>query len=626
MDYNKTSKEILKLVGGEENIQHVIHCMTRLRFNLYDNSKVDRDKLEKVPGVLGANVSSDQFQVIIGNDVSKVYNVILEISGIDGRSKAQQTSGKKKNVLNSIFDVISGVFTPILPAIAGAGMIKGLLAVALTFGWISSNSQTYIILNAIGDGAYYFIPILLAVSAARKFGSNPYVAAAIGAAILHPTLTQLLGSGEEISLIGLPITAVTYASSVIPILLAIWISSYVEKWIDRIIPPALKLILVPTFTLLIVVPVTLIVVGPLGAIIGNWLSMGVGTFFEHGGIFAGLLLGGTWSLIIMTGMHYAFNPIMMNNITQNGYDHLFPSMFMANMGQAGGAFAVFLRSKNKSFKSLALSTSVSALMGITEPAMYGVNMRLKKPFIGALIGGAIGGAYYSAVGVKYFIVGGNFGLPGIASFIGPKFLYAIIGFPLAFIAGTIAAFIFGFEDIEGEKESNTSSNKENEDRDVKSERIVAVEELYSPLKGEVKALNEVNDAVFSTGLMGKGAAIYPEEGKVVSPVSGVITTIFKTKHAIGITSDNGAEILIHVGLDTVQLEGKYFTAHVKDGDVVNAGDTLVTFDMEAIREEGYDLITPIIITNQDRYLSISPVKEGKIDIKEKFLVLHISEG
>lgn len=622
MDYNKTSKEILQLVGGEENVQNLIHCMTRLRFNLYDNSKVDRDKLEKVPGVMGVNISGDQFQLIIGNNVSEVYKAILENSTLDGNSKAQQASDKKKNVLNSIFDVISGVFTPILPAIAGAGMIKGLLAVALTFGWISSNSQTYIILNAIGDGTYYFIPILLAVSAARKFGSNPYTAAAIGAAILHPTLTQLLGSGKEISFIGLPVPAVIYSSSVIPILLAIWISSYVEKWIDRIIPAALKLILVPTFTLLIVVPVTLMTVGPLGAIIGNWLSMGVGAFFEYGGIFAGLILGGTWSVIIMTGMQYAFNPIMMNNITKNGYDYLFPSMFMANMGQAGASFAVFLKSKNKSFKSLALSTSVSALMGITEPAMYGVNMRLKKPFIAALIGGATGGAYYSAVGVKYFIVGGNFGLPGIASFIGPKFLYAVIGFPLAFVAGTIAAFILGFEDVEEEVKSNTTSTKENEDRDVKPEEIVALEELYSPLKGKVKALNEVNDAVFSTGLMGKGAAILPEEGKVVSPVSGTITTIFKTKHAIGITSNNGAEILIHVGLDTVQLEGKYFTAHVEDGDVVAAGDTLVTFDMEAIKAEGYDLITPVIITNQDHYRSVSPVKEGKINIKEKFLVLH----
>lgn len=622
MDYHKTSKEILQLVGGEENVQSLTHCMTRLRFNLYDSSKVDREKLGKVPGVMGKNDSGDQFQLIIGNNVSKVYKAILENSNLDGISKTQRASGEKKKVLSSIFDVISGVFTPILPAIAGAGMIKGILAVALIFGWISNNSQTYIILNAIGDGAFYFLPILLAISAARKFGSNPYIATAIGAAILHPSITELLGSGQEISFMGLPVTAVTYSYSVIPILLSIWIASYVEKWVDKIIPSVLKLILVPTFTLLIVLPVTLITVGPLGAIIGNWLSMGVGAFFEHGGIFAGLILGGTWSLIIMTGMHYAFNPIMINNISQNGYDYLFPSMFMANMGQAGAAFAVFLRSKNKSFKSLALSTSMTALMGITEPAMYGVNARLKRPFVGALVGGAIGGAYYSLLSVKLFVIPGNVGLPGIASFIGPTFLYAVAGFPLAFAAGTIAAFILGFEDVEAEEE-NTTSVEEKKDGEEKSEEMTAVEELYSPLKGEVKALSEVNDAVFSSGMMGEGTAIQPEEGKVVSPVSGQITTIFKTKHAIGITSDQGAEILIHVGINTVQLEGKYFTAHVKDGDSVNVGDLLVTFDMEAIQAEGYDIITPVIITNQDRYQSVSPVKKGKVNVEEEFLVLHV---
>jgi PTS system beta-glucosides-specific IIC component len=270
-----------------------------------------------------------------------------------------------------------------------------------------------------------------------------------------------------------------------------------------------------------------------------------------------------------------------------------------------------------------MTTSLTAIMGITEPAMYGINMRLKKPFIGGLVGGAVGGAYYSALGVKYFILGGNAGLPGLASFIGPTFMYAVIGFPIAFVAGAVAAFIIGFEDVEGEEEASESATENNEKRDAKSEVIVAAEELRSPLKGKVKALSEVNDAVFSSGAMGVGAAIQPEEGKVVSPVSGRVTTLFRTKHAIGITSDNGAEILIHVGIDTVELGGKYFTAHVEDGDIVNVGDTLVTFNMEAIQAEGYDLVTPVIITNQDRYQSISPVTEGKVNITERLLALHV---
>ncbi|POM99416.1 PTS beta-glucoside transporter subunit EIIBCA [Bacillus halotolerans] len=611
MDYDKLSRDILQLAGGEENVQRVIHCMTRLRFNLYDNSSADRSQLEQLPGVMGTNISGEQFQIIIGNDVPKVYQAILQNSSLSDE-KSAGASGQKKNVLSAVFDVISGVFTPILPAIAGAGMIKGLVALAVTFGWMAEESQVHVILSAVGDGAFYFLPLLLAMSAARKFGSNPYVAAAIAAAILHPDLTALLSSGKSISFIGLPVTAATYSSTVIPILLAIWIASYVEKWIDRITHSSLKLIVVPTLTLLIVVPLTLITVGPLGAILGEYLSVGVNYLFDHAGLVAMILLAGTFSLIIMTGMHYALVPIMINNIAQNGHDYLLPAMFLANMGQAGASFAVFLRSRNKKFKSLALTTSVTALMGITEPAMYGVNMRLKKPFAAALLGGAAGGAFYGVTGVASYIVGGNAGLPSIPVFIGPTFIYAIIGLVIAFVAGTAAAYLIGFEDIPSESNQQPS---------VTNGHQGSGEIIHSPIKGEVKALSEVNDGVFSAGIMGKGFAIEPEEGEVVSPVYGSVTTVFKTKHAIGITSDQGAEILIHIGLDTVKLEGQWFTAHVKEGDKVAPGDPLVSFDLEQIKAAGYDVITPVIVTNTDRY-SFSPVKEiGRVQTKEALLAL-----
>ncbi|MCC2115772.1 beta-glucoside-specific PTS transporter subunit IIABC [Bacillus halotolerans] len=610
MDYDKLSRDILQLAGGEENVQRVIHCMTRLRFNLYDNSKADRSQLEQLPGVMGTNISGEQFQIIIGNDVPKVYQAILQNSSLSDE-KSAVASGQKKNVLSAVFDVISGVFTPILPAIAGAGMIKGLVALAVTFGWMAEKSQVHVILSAVGDGAFYFLPLLLAMSAARKFGSNPYVAAAIAAAILHPDLTALLSSGKSISFIGLPVTAATYSSTVIPILLAIWIASYVEKWIDRITHSSLKLIVVPTLTLLIVVPLTLITVGPLGAILGEYLSVGVNYLFDHAGLVAMILLAGTFSLIIMTGMHYALVPIMINNIAQNGHDYLLPAMFLANMGQAGASFAVFLRSRNKKFKSLALTTSVTALMGITEPAMYGVNMRLKKPFAAALLGGAAGGAFYGVTGVASYIVGGNAGLPSIPVFIGPTFIYAIIGLVIAFVAGTAAAYLIGFEDVPSESDQPSVTNGHQGSGEI----------IHSPIKGEVKALSEVNDGVFSAGIMGKGFAIEPEEGEVVSPVYGSVTTIFKTKHAIGITSDQGAEILIHIGLDTVKLEGQWFTAHVKEGDKVAPGDLLVSFDLEQIIAAGYDVITPVIVTNTDRY-SFSPVKEiGRVQTKEALLAL-----
>ncbi|ADP34449.1 beta-glucoside-specific PTS transporter subunit IIABC [Bacillus atrophaeus] len=612
MDYHKVSKEILQLVGGEENVQSVIHCMTRLRFNLHDNAKADRSRLEQMDGVMGTNISGEQFQIIIGNNVPKVYKALLENSGLS-EENTKGASGQKKNVLSALFDVISGVFTPILPAIAGAGMIKGLLALAVTFGWMAETSQVHTILTAIGDGAFYFLPMLLAVSAARKFGSNPYVAAAIAGAILHPDLTALLGSGKSISFIGLPVTAATYSSTVIPILLAIWMTSYVEKWIDRVTPSSLKLIVVPTLTLVIVVPVTLITVGPLGAILGDYLSVGVNYLFDHAGIVAMILLAGTFSLIIMTGMHYALVPIMINNIAQNGHDYILPAMFLANMGQAGASFAVFLKSKNKKFKSLAFTTSITALMGITEPAMYGVNMRLKRPFAAALIGGAAGGAFYGVTGVASYIVGGNAGLPSIPIFIGPTFLYAVIGLVISFAAGTAAAYLIGFEDVQAEGSNETAEKA--------PEMKVDGEMIHSPIKGEVKALSEVNDSVFSAEIMGKGFAIVPEEGLAVAPVSGIITAVFKTKHAIGITSDRGAEVLIHIGLDTVQLDGRHFDVLVKEGDNVSPGDPLVSFDIEKIKAAGYDVITPVIITNTDQY-AVTAVKEsGTVKTNEALLAL-----
>ncbi|MED2997695.1 beta-glucoside-specific PTS transporter subunit IIABC [Bacillus velezensis] len=610
MDYHKISKEILQLVGGEENVQSVIHCMTRLRFNLYDNAKADRSGLEQTEGVMGTNISGGQFQIIVGNHVPKVYQALMESSGLSDES-ANKTSKQKKNVLSAVFDVISGVFTPILPAIAGAGMIKGLVALAVTFGWMSEKSQTHSILTAVGDGAFYFLPLLLAVSAARKFRCNPYVAAAVAGAILHPDLTALLGAGKSISFIGLPVTAATYSSTVIPILLAIWLMFFVEKGIDRITPSSLKLIAVPMLTLVIVVPVTLITVGPLGAILGNYLSVGVNDLFNHAGIAAMILLAGTFSLIIMTGMHYALVPIMINNIAQNGHDYILPAMFLANMGQAGASFAVFLKSKNKTFKSLAFTTGITALMGITEPAMYGVNMSLKKPFAAALIGGAAGGAFYGITGVASYIVGGNAGLPSIPVFIGPTFLYALIGLFISFAAGIAAALLIGFEDVQSER-----------DKASEAPGVTAGGEIiHSPIKGEVKALSEVNDSVFSGGMMGKGFAILPEEGAAVSPVEGRVTAVFKTKHAIGITSARGAEILIHIGLDTVRLAGRHFEMHVKEGDAVAPGDLLITFDIEEIKAAGFDVITPVIITNTDQYSFTDVKKSGMVKPNEALLAL-----
>lgn len=630
MNKNELSKEILRLVGGEENIDQVTHCMTRLRFNLNDNNRADKAALQKTDGVMGVMINGGQFQVIIGNDVPVVYNELIgNMSGsTEKKATGEKVDKKKQNPLSKLFDFISGIFTPILPAITGAGMIKGIVALLVALGWMGTDNSTYVILSAIGDGAFYFLPIVLAVSAARKLGSNMYIAAAIGAAILHPTVTTLLGSGETVTFASLPVVAATYSSSVIPIAIAVWLASYVEKAVDKITHASLKLIIVPTVTLLVIVPLTLIAVGPLGVIIGDGLTGGISWLFENTGLFAGLLLGGTMSLLTITGMHYALVPIVIASIAQLGYDYLIPIMMVANFAQAGSALGVSLRTKNSKLKSLSMSTSITAFMGITEPAMYGVNMRLKKPFISALIGGAVGGAFLSLFKVKAYVIGGLTGLSGIPMVLGATFVYSVIGFAIGVGVAAIVTYILGFED---EPEAAAAPVMEAAPRAAASvtaasavtrvEPTMVNEEVFSPIAGEVKPLSEVNDPAFSEEIMGQGFAIQPSEGRVVSPVNGTVFSLSKSGHAIGLVSDSGAEMLIHIGIDTVKLKGLHFSPKVTAGTKVSVGDLLMEFDHVEIEKAGYSTITPVIITNIQQYKSILP--SGRSSVKEKELLYTV---
>lgn len=630
MNKNELSKEILRLVGGEENIDQVTHCMTRLRFNLNDNNRADKAALQKTDGVMGVMINGGQFQVIIGNDVPVVYNELIgNMSGSpEKKATGDKVDKKKQNALSKLFDFISGIFTPILPAITGAGMIKGIVALLVALGWMGTDNSTYVILSAIGDGAFYFLPIVLAVSAARKLGSNMYIAAAIGAAILHPTVTTLLGSGDKVTFASLPVVAATYSSSVIPIVIAVWLASYVEKAVDKITHASLKLIIVPTVTLLVIVPLTLIAVGPLGVIIGDGLTGGISWLFENTGLFAGLLLGGTMSLLIITGMHYALIPIMIASIAQLGYDYMIPIMMVANFAQAGSALGVSLRTKNSKLKSLSMSTSITAFMGITEPAMYGVNMRLKKPFISALIGGAVGGAFLSLFKVKAYVIGGLAGLSGIPMVIGATFVYSVIGFAIGAAVAAVVTYILGFEDEPEaaaapvvEAASPAAAGMPAASIVTAAEPAMVNEEVFSPIAGAVKPLSEVNDPAFSEEIMGKGFAIQPSEGRVVSPVNGTVFSLSKSGHAIGLVSDRGAEMLIHIGIDTVKLKGLHFSPKVTAGTKVSVGDLLMEFDRVEIEKAGYSTITPVIITNIQQYNSILP--SGRSSIKEKELLYTV---
>lgn len=634
MDKQQLSKDILKLVGGEENIDQVTHCMTRLRFNLNDNKKADKATLKNTPGVMGVMENGGQFQVIIGNDVPVVYNALVgnmsKSPNADAGSTGASTGEKKKrNPVSALFDFISGIFTPILPAITGAGMIKGIVAILVAIGWLSETSSTYIILSAIGDGAFYFLPIILAISAARKLGSNMYIAAALAAGIMHPTITALLANGDT-TFVGIKVIAATYSSTVIPIILAIWIASYVEKAVDRITHASLKLLIVPTVTLLIMVPLTLMTVGPLGTVLGNGLSGGISWLFDNMSIFASILIGGTMSLLIITGMHYALLPIIVGSMTSLGYDFIIPLMFAANLAQGGAAFGVGLRSKNGKTKSLAYSTGLTAIMGITEPAMYGINMKFKKPFIAALIGGAVAGGFMGIVNVKAYVLTGLVGLPSIAAFISPAIstlLYALAGGLIAIVAAAVLTYILGFQEdnVPQSVEATPAAEPTTPAATTSASAVTAVEEtkavdqdVFSPITGEVKPLIEVPDPAFSEEIMGKGFAIQPSEGRVVSPINGTVFSLSKSGHAIGLVSDNGAEMLIHIGIDTVKLKGQFFSPKVQAGAKVAVGDVLMEFDREEIEKAGYTTITPVIITNMHQYHSIESA--GRTAIKEQELL------
>ncbi|MBU5353995.1 beta-glucoside-specific PTS transporter subunit IIABC [Paenibacillus silvae] len=629
MDKQQLSKDILKLVGGEENIDQVTHCMTRLRFNLNDNKKADKATLKNTPGVMGVMENGGQFQVIIGNDVPVVYNALVgnmsKSPNADASSGATSGEKKKRNPISALFDFISGIFTPILPAITGAGMIKGIVAILVALGWLSDKSSTYTILSAIGDGAFYFLPIILAISAARKLGSNMFIAAALAAGIMHPTITALLAQGDT-TFIGIKVIAATYSSTVIPIILAVWIASYVEKAVDRITHASLKLLVVPTVTLLIMVPVTLMTVGPLGTVLGNGLSGGISWLFDNMSIFASILIGGTMSLLIITGMHYALLPIVVGSMTTLGYDFIIPLMFAANLAQGGAAFGVGLRSKNSKTKSLAYSTGLTAVMGITEPAMYGINMKFKKPFIAALIGGAVAGAFMGIFNVKSYVITGLAGLPSIAAFISPAIstlLYALAGGAIAIVAAAVLTYILGFQEEEAsapvaETAAPVAEPVKEAAPIVTEETKAQDEQVFSPITGEVRPLSEVPDPAFSEEIMGKGFAIQPTEGRVVSPINGTVFSLSKSGHAIGLVSDTGAEMLIHIGIDTVKLKGQFFSPKVQAGAKVSVGDVLMEFDREEIEKAGYTTITPVIITNMHQYASIESA--GRTAVKEQELL------
>jgi len=625
VDYQHTARRIVALLGGESNINSVFHCITRLRFSLKDNSKADREALAQLDGVMGVNLSGDQFQVIIGNKVTQVLKAIQDHVPrlVNTDNSDEQAAEKRRNPISRVFEVISGIFSPIIPAIAGAGILKGVLSLFVTFGWVATTNQTYQIMTAISDGVFYFMPMVLAFSAGLKFGANPYLSVALAAVLFHPTLTTLLRSGDPIAFAGLTVSPVSYANSVIPILFSIWLLSYVERFFNRIIPASIQMMFSPLLSLMIVAPVMLIFIGPAGIFIGNTLSGGIIWLVENMGPLAGIVVGGTLSLMIITGMHYVLVPIMINNITRLGFDPIKPLMFVANFGQAGAAFGVFLRSRNQKTRTLALSTSFSALMGVSEPAMYGINIRFKKPFAAALIGGAAGGCLAMTMGVKAYAYALS-GLSGLPALAGQGFGWALASIGLAFVVAALVTVVLGFEE-QAEPQPDTAvtpGSLSAQNNDLHPVKAAAGEQLFAPAQGKLIPLGEVSDPVFADEVFGK--AIVPVNGELVSPVNGRVGSVFATNHAITLESDSGAEVLIHIGIDTVKLQGKGFTRHVEDGQCVAVGQPLISFDLDALRADNIDPSIIIIVTNTDSYDDISLISDSDVGSRDAFLKLTAS--
>lgn len=621
MDYKNLASTILEKVGGEKNVISVGHCATRLRFNLKDDKKADTEFLKNLKGVVGVVNKGGQYQVVIGSDVRNVYKALLDL-GTFNNNESDSEKGENKGIVIKALDTIAGIFFPIVPALTGAGMLKAVMALAVAFGWLSPKSDTYQFINYIGDTAFYFLPILLAGSAAKKFKCNEYAAMAIGGVLLHPTFTTMVANakkaGEGLHLLGAPVSLVSYGSSVIPIILAVWFMSYVERFADKFTPSTIKLFGVPLLTLMIVAPVTLIAIGPLGNILGVGLGAIVNFLNNYASWLVPLLVGALTPLMVMTGMHYGLIPIGINMLATTGIDTVAgPGMMVSNIAQGGASLAVAIRAKDKDVKQLAGSVWITAVLGITEPAMYGISLRFKKPLYAAMIGGGAAGLFLGIMGVgRYAQVAP--GLLSLPSYIGPNgfitVIYAAIGCAIAFIVSFIVSFVLGIDEP-------AQHTKKSEDKAEAAIDAALSGVVYAPIKGKSVELKEVSDPVFADGIMGKGVAIIPEEGVVYSPVDGVISALFETKHAIGITSDDGVEILIHVGIDTVKLKGKHYTACIEKDQNVKKGDKLLEFDIEAIKEEGYDVITPVLIANSSDYTEVLGITDKEVKVGDALIKL-----
>ncbi|AIS62287.1 PTS beta-glucoside transporter subunit IIBCA [Listeria ivanovii] len=615
MNNSDLAKEVVKLVGGKENILSVIHCVTRLRFKLRDEKLADTEKIKALQGVMTVVKSGGQYQVVIGDHVSYVYDEVIQVLGIKPDDVPQDDSEQEhKSIFNKFVELISGIFMPVLGLMAASGILKGFLTAAVTTGLIDTSAGIYEVLYAASDALFYFMPIILGFSAGKVFKANQYLSAAVGASLVYPTLVEMYSNGAHLTFLHIPVILMNYTMSVIPVILAIYFMSKLEKVLVKFIPKSLQLIFVPLLLLLIVVPVSLIIIGPVSTYASQLLAKGALALYSLSPMIAGFFLAGIWQVAVMFGLHWAFIPIFINNISVLGYDPINAMLYCTVFAQTGAVMAVMLKTRNQELRSLSVTATISGFLGITEPAIYGVNLPYKKPFIMACVGSAFGGAIAGMSAAKMFGGFASGGIFGIPMFINPDgigwdFWGFLISLVVAFSIALILTYFFGFKD------------KVVEEVVIQTGKVATLDEtIYSPLQGELMALNDVKDEVFSGGIMGAGVAILPTSGEICAPFDGTVLSVFKTKHAIGLISKQGVELLIHVGLDTVNLNGHFFDIKVSESEEVKKGDLLGTFDLNEIKKAGYDATTPVIVTNSAALADVITLNLGKnVDNNQKIL-------
>lgn len=624
MKYLEEAKQITALVGGENNINSLVHCATRLRFELKDEGKADKEALNKLSYVLQVVISGGQYQVVIGPAVHDYYTAILSVAHIgEGNRESKKEDGKKQNFLNRMMKVISGAFSPLIPALAGAGMVKALLTVFIEFNLMGYEDPTYLILSAAGNAVFYFLPVFLGITLAKQFDANPYVGGAIGAALLDPNFTGLLGA-EGVNFLGIPVTPIDYASTIFPIFIAIIVYSFLEKGLKKIIKQELQLFLVPMVSFMLMVPFTVILFGPFGTTLGNAISDAVVALFNFNSILAGLILGAAHPFLTMLGLHWGFTLVSIQNLELFGRDIIEGVAVCSVFAQIGIAIGAYLKGKKHSkIREVAGPTIITGICaGVTEPILYGIVMNYKRLMVVVAIAGGIGGAVNGALGVTCdaYVFHNIFSL---AMRTYSPYLSYLLGVSVTLVTGLVLTYFWGI--TEDDKADFEPEVKETEyEEPVAEERVKADDalkdgqtmEICSPLSGQAVELKDVPDEVFASGVAGQGIAIKPSAGEVKAPCDGVISVLFPSKHAIGIAAEDGTERLIHIGLNTVMLDGEGFEAFVEQGDKITKGQVLLKFDMDFIEKQGYSLISPVLVTNGDDYREIRVLDKKQVEAGE----------